>query len=114
MGKGISFNESVKAIDHQGNISFEKISNSNSIITRTSRNKKGGRFYFYTQPRANAVGGRIEKEVSDFNKLDKRLQQECVVENLLVKNRCFGPVNKIYRLSDDALVLMTKRLLVSK
>ena len=56
---------------------------------------------------------KIEKEIKNPKLLEERWEQELIVENLLAKNNMFLQINKVYRLSNEAMFNVKKRLLCS-
>jgi len=68
----------------------------------------------YTQAKASIIAGRIETEVKNPHTLNSRQLEETTIENLLAKHRFYSQINKVYRLSNDALIVLKKRLLFTR
>jgi len=55
----------------------------------------------------------MEHEIKNPKLLDERWRQELIVENLLERNKMFPQINKVYRLSDEAIFVLKKSNLFS-
>ena len=96
-------------VDHNGNIEnkdiSDKISNIRMVLTKNPRQPK-----VYSERQALYVAKRIEEELKNPNMLQNRVRNELIVEQLLNKHRFYSKINKVYRLSDDTLIVLRKRL----
>jgi hypothetical protein len=107
MRKTITFNSFIQLIDNLGNITRSKLTNKQSV-RRPMRSRR--LISTYNQQKALFVGNRLHKEIIDRKILDWRIKQEIIVEQLLIRNRLNDKVNKIYRLSNPALLLLKQKL----
>ena len=110
MPRRISFSNKVSILNENGDIETLNTSN-NSSIKRSKIIYKKKNINSYTSQNAYDVAERMEKEINNPKLLEVRIQEELVVENLLAKTNLFVQINKIYRLSDEAIFYLKKRLL---
>lgn len=115
----IRFEENVLSVDVGGNLSVCSLDNGNTIkrcLTpkRSGRKRKGS--LNYNMQQAAAVAKRMEKEVHslDASILTRRIKQELIADELLCRQRMFQFVCRLYRLTDEALVLLQRRLLLQE
>ena len=64
----------------------------------------------YCQTKAHCVANRIESEVKNPHRLEKRQHEEMMAEKLLVQHQFYTKINKVYRLTDTALGILTRKL----
>ena len=76
---------------------------------RNSRRKT--MFPSYSEKSANEVGKRIAGEVQSPVRLALRSKKEATVDTFLYRIQMVYYANRVYRLTDSALVLLEKRLL---
>jgi hypothetical protein len=69
---------------------------------------------YYNQEKAIRVAKRIHSEIMNTNLFKKRLFNELLVENLLIKHHIYSKINKIYRLTDNSLNILKFKLLQKK
>lgn len=68
----------------------------------------------YTPDHAHAVAKRMENEIKRKNHLAQRVKAEIMADSLLQRQRMFQFVARVYRLTDQALMLLQRRLLINE
>lgn len=111
MTRHISFSKDVSILNENGEIETQNIYNSSSLKINKKSSRKSTYLKSYTPHQAYTVAGRMEKEINNPNLLELRSQQELIVEKLLARNKMFVQINKVYRLSNEAIFVLKKRLL---
>ena len=109
----ISFSNKVSILNENGYAEIQNISNNYSLKRNKTPSARKRYIKSYTSQNAYDVAERMEKEIKNPKLLDIRLQQESIVENLLEKTNMFVQINKVYRLSDEAIFALKKILLFS-
>jgi len=103
-------------------VSFDiKVENNNikssekKIYPRYKKNTKKIKFKKnYTCKKALNVGIRLHKEIENAKQFEKRQCKEKLVEQLLIYNKMYLQVNKVYRLSDEKINILLQRLITVK
>ena len=80
-------------------------------ITERKRIKRAKSIKKYKEQEAYDVGKRIHEQVKDEKKLDIRINTELFAENLLLHKNLHYLVHKVYRLSDESLIVLINKLL---
>ena len=96
--KKISFSEDIVFIEKEDAI--KKVKKPYAI--RKNKNK-------YDQKQANLVAKRMENELKNPNVLFYRSREEEIVENLLIQYKLYHLLHKIYRLSDNSLLIIKEK-----
>ena len=91
-------------------IKNEPIGRRGKYIKRSKTPVRRSKVKYYTQKKAQSVGKRIELEMMNGKIFNKRLHNELFVEKLLIKNRHYSKINKIYRLSNSTLYVLKQTL----
>jgi hypothetical protein len=115
MKKHISFSDTVKILNQFGIIEISTLSIKMSLKKKQkslNSNVKKGKTY--CQKKAYVVGSRIEQEVKNRKLLRIRNKQELIVENLLTRYKLYNTINKVYRLSNNALIALKNKLITLK
>jgi len=111
MTRHISFSENVSILNENGEVETQNIYNISSLKINKKSSRKSTYIKSYTPHNAFTVAERMEKEIQNPNMLELRSRQELIVENLLARNKMFVHINKVYRLSNEAIYVLKKRLL---
>ena len=111
MSQHISFSENVSIFNENGDIEIKNTYNKSSLKRNKTPSPRNRYIKSYTPRHAYTVAERIEKEIKNPKLLEERWEQELIVENLLAKNNMFLQINKVYRLSNEAMFNVKKRLL---
>ena len=112
MKKHISFSDTVSILNQVGTIEISKLSIKMSLKNRhKSPHKVKRSINNYKQQQAYDVGGRIAQEVNNKQLLSVRSQQELIVEKLLARYKLHNTINKVYRLSNNALIVLKNKLI---
>ena len=111
MTNKISFSDTVSVLE------IEPLNSPGNKINRKrkktpSPSKKHLNLKYYNQNKAFSVASRIELELNNDSIFEKRLKEELIVENLLCRYQFYTQINKVYRLSNDALHGLKKRLIL--
>lgn len=104
----VTFSDNIKIFNKKN---VEKLINYRKIKRKKTSFLKNKISNSYCQKKANIVANRIEIEVKNPKLLDKRQKQEIIAEQLLIKHKFYNKVNKVYRLTNSALKILTERLL---
>jgi hypothetical protein len=113
MSRRISFSENVSIFNENGDIEIQNTYNKSSLKRNKTPSPRNRYTKSYTPQNAYTVAERMEKEIKNPKLLELRWKQELIVENLLARNNMFVQINKVYRLSNEAIFVMKKRLLFS-
>jgi hypothetical protein len=110
MPPSLTFSEDVFSLDENGIL--EK-----TCLSTKSRKRKKTPFpkikikYTYNQQQARCVARRMEIELKNPKLLVFRQQEELIVENLLAHHNFYTKINRVYRLSNNALIVLKKKLI---
>lgn len=113
MSRRISFSNKVSILNENGEDETLHTYNKSSLKRNKTPSRKNRYIKSYTPQNAHTVAERMEHEIKNPKLLDARWQQELIVENLLARNKMFPQINKVYRLSNEAIFVLKKRLLFS-
>jgi len=112
----VKFKEEVIVVDVKGSCKEGRIHGENTIkrCLTPRRKLKRRASLSYTTEQAHAVAKRMEKEIRNNQLLSERVKAEIHADQLLVRQKLFKYVARVYRLSNQALVLLQKRLLINE
>jgi len=109
MARRISFSDNVSILNQKGHIEIGHISDKISRVR-----KKLGKTQvvpkMYNETQARCVAERIENELKHPILLENRVRNERIIEHLLIYHKIYSKINKVYRLSNNTLIILRKRL----
>lgn len=108
--KTVIFSTDVTVLNENGKIEKKVISLESKKKIKTPFTTSRKLKKTYNQQQAQCVAGRIEMEINDMGLYEIRQREEIIVENLLLRYRFYTKINKVYRLSNYALIVLKKKL----
>jgi len=110
MPRRLSFSADISILKEDGKIEKRSLSSTSKKRKKTLSPINRKLKKTYNQQQARCVAGRIETEINNPKLFELRQREEVIVENLLARYRFYTKINKVYRLSNNALIVLKKRL----
>lgn len=110
----VSFHPLVTSVDPDGQAEVNRLTNKCSLTTRRLPKSKKRKPLTYDMEKAFAVAQRMEQEVHYHNDqlLTRRVNEEMMIDQLLCRLKMFQYTSRLYRLTDQALNILKKKLLL--